>query len=105
MFMQSFLCALVQVNTTVGALKANADKLIEAAKRAAAQGAQVIVFPELALSGYPPEDLILKRHFLADVEAQLARMAAALPVDRVVMTLGHRLWTAGGTNTMRVLTY
>lgn len=101
--MQSFLCALVQVNTTVGALKANADKLIQHGKRAAAQGAQVIVFPELAVSGYPPEDLILKHHFLGDVEVQLARMAAELPPDRVFVVGAPREIDGKAYNTAVVI--
>ena len=77
--MKDLLIALAQVNVCVGALRANADRILRAAGTAAAEGAAVIVFPELALSGYPPEDLVLKPHFLADGEAQLARLARELP--------------------------
>ena len=45
--------------------------------RAVAAGAQLVLFPELALTGYPPEDLLLKEHFLADAHAALERIAAA----------------------------
>ncbi len=83
--MNSFLCALIQADVTVGALSTNADKILKLARHAAEQGAQLVVFPELALSGYPPEDLVLKRHFLDDVEEQLQRLARELPQDRVVI--------------------
>ncbi|TAN37419.1 MAG: NAD+ synthase [Verrucomicrobia bacterium] len=77
--------ALAQVNTTVGALAANAGLLLRAAQAAAARGAQLIAFPELALSGYPPEDLVLKPHFLADTAAELQRFAVALPPEPLVI--------------------
>lgn len=70
---------LAQINSTVGALKANADHIIVVATEAAASGADLIAFPELALSGYPPEDLVLKPHFLQDVELELSRLARELP--------------------------
>jgi len=71
--------ALAQINPTVGALDHNANMVIVQSEEAARAGAQVVVFPELSLSGYPPEDLVLKRHFLEDVERQLARIAASIP--------------------------
>ena len=70
---------LAQINSTVGALRANTDHIIVVAKEAEAAGAQLVAFPELALCGYPPEDLVLKPHFLADVEIELARVARELP--------------------------
>ncbi len=77
--------ALVQTNPTVGALEANTDQIISAAWKAFDDGARLIVFPELAVSGYPPEDLILKDHFCADCEQQLQRLAAALPPETTVI--------------------
>jgi len=79
--MAALCTALVQMNPTVGALKANAERIAEAAQSAAANGAQLIVFPELALCGYPPEDLILRPHFLQDCAKQLHALAAALPPE------------------------
>ena len=73
--------ALIQINPTVGALKANAELIAESARRAAAQGAQLIVFPELVLCGYPPEDLILRPHFLQDCARQIERLKTALPAE------------------------
>lgn len=55
--------ALAQINPHVGALDKNTKKIIAYAKKAKAKGADLVVFPELALTGYPPEDLLLKAHF------------------------------------------
>ena len=83
--MQDIVVALVQANITVGALSANVQKIVRMAHDAAKAGASIIVFPELALSGYPPEDLILKKHFLKDCMNLLDRMAREVPRDRVVI--------------------
>ena len=76
---------LAQINSTVGALRANADKILAVAREEAGQDATLIAFPELALSGYPPEDLVLKPHFLQDTEAELARLARDLPPQATVV--------------------
>jgi NAD+ synthase (glutamine-hydrolysing) len=73
--------ALIQLNPTVGALERNADRIIELSAQAADSGAQLIVFPELSLCGYPPEDLILRPHFIEDCAKQLDRLARELPPD------------------------
>jgi NAD+ synthase (glutamine-hydrolysing) len=67
--------ALAQVNTTVGDLAGNADLILSTARRAAARGAQLVVFPELSLTGYPPRDLVEKPSFLERTEQQLERLA------------------------------
>jgi len=77
----SIRIALAQINATVGALSRNREKMLERAQRAAEQGVTLIVFPELALCGYPPEDLILKRHFLEAAEQELEALAQALPPE------------------------
>lgn len=69
--------ALAQVNTTVGDLEGNVNRMIEAAGRACAAGAELVVFPELSITGYPPWDLVEKPSFLQRTEEQLQRMAAA----------------------------
>ncbi|MBN2163510.1 MAG: NAD+ synthase [Pontiellaceae bacterium] len=79
------IAALIQMNPTVGALQANADAIIEQAREAHAQGAGLIIFPELTVSGYPPEDLILKDHFCMDCEKQLQRIAAEIPPEAFVI--------------------
>jgi len=71
--------ALGQINTTVGDLEGNVDTMSAWAARATDAGADLICFPELAITGYPPEDLVLRRTFVDDsLEAleELARQAA-----------------------------
>src|SRR6188768_690941 len=69
---------LAQINTIVGDL-AGDRRLIEAAyKSLVAQGAELVVFPELVVCGYPPRDLLFKRRFVADVERTTAAIAAAI---------------------------
>lgn len=58
--------ALAQINSTVGDLRGNAAKILNAIHRAKREGAHLILFPEMALTGYPPEDLILKPYFIAE---------------------------------------
>ena len=72
----SLKIALAQLNPTVGAVEANADKVLAARREAAAQGADLVVTPELAVDGYPPEDLVLRPAFQERVEAAVARVAA-----------------------------
>jgi NAD+ synthase (glutamine-hydrolysing) len=69
--------ALGQLNTTVGDLDGNIDRLADAARRATDQGADVVVFTELAITGYPPEDLVLRPSFVSDNLAALDSLAAA----------------------------
>ena len=59
-----FRIALSQINTTVGDLKGNTEKIIEALKRSRTMGVDLVAFPELAVTGYPPEDLLLKARFI-----------------------------------------
>lgn len=68
---------LAQLNPTVGAIDANAKRVIDEWENARLKSADVIVFPELFLSGYPPEDLILKPSFLSACMAALSRIAKA----------------------------
>jgi NAD+ synthase (glutamine-hydrolysing) len=63
--------ALAQLNPTVGDLEGNLAKLIEAYDRADAAGCDIVAFPELSITGYPPEDLVLKPGFVADNRAAL----------------------------------
>lgn len=55
--------AIAQMNSTVGDFAGNRARIVEFARRAAAQGADVVLTPELSLSGYPPEDLLLRKTF------------------------------------------
>jgi NAD+ synthase (glutamine-hydrolysing) len=67
--------ALAQTNSTVGDLDGNAQRILSFARRAAHSGADVAVFPELTLTGYPPRDLLEKANFLQQTELHLARLA------------------------------
>src|SRR5438105_849798 len=68
--------ALCQMNPTVGDIAGNERKVLAGVESARAAGAQLVLFPELTITGYPPEDLLLKEHFLADAQAALERVAA-----------------------------
>lgn len=69
--------ALCQINTTVGDLTGNVERIVEVIGRAEEAGADLVVLPELAITGYPPEDLLLKPGFVADNRAALDKVAAA----------------------------
>ena len=79
---------LAQLNTRVGAIDANASKVIEYAKRARDEhGCDLVLFPELTLCGYPPEDLLLHRGLRARVEAAFAKVRAS--VRGIAVYLGY----------------
>jgi len=90
--------ALGQINTTVGDMSGNAGRILDAAREAAARGARIVVFPEMAVTGYPPRDLIEKPSFLADAEKEterLARESASLPLAIVAGTVARSNASAG----------
>jgi NAD+ synthase (glutamine-hydrolysing) len=64
------------MNATVGDIAGNAERIRAGRDAALAAGAELVLFPELALTGYPPEDLLLREHFLTDAAAALAELAA-----------------------------
>jgi NAD+ synthase (glutamine-hydrolysing) len=68
--------ALAQINTTVGDISGNERKLTEAYQKAVALGADLVLTPELGLTGYPPRDLLLKRRFVESNLESLERLAA-----------------------------
>jgi NAD+ synthase (glutamine-hydrolysing) len=69
--------ALAQINPTVGDVDGNAAKVAEWIGRAREAGAELVVFPELCIPGYPAEDLYLKRHFLRANQRAVEELAAA----------------------------
>src|SRR5437764_7003011 len=90
--------ALAQMNSTVGDLAGNADKVISYSTEAARRGAEVVVFPELALNGYPPRDLVEKASFVERTGVELERIAAqtaALDVSIIVGYVGDAGVSAG----------
>ncbi|WBB86200.1 NAD+ synthase [Micromonospora sp. WMMC264] len=79
--MPTLRLALCQVNPTVGDLAGNAGLVREWTRQAAGSGAQLVLFPELMLTGYPVEDLVFRRSFVAASRAALHRLAADLAAD------------------------
>jgi NAD+ synthase (glutamine-hydrolysing) len=71
--------ALAQINTTVGDFAGNVERMVKYARRATERGADLVVFPELALCGYPPRDLVEKPEFVERSERELLRLAGLLP--------------------------
>ncbi len=100
--------ALGQINTTVGDLAGNADRMLDAARRAAAEGADLIAFPELSITGYPPRDLVEKESFLERSECamgKLARETADLPIALICGYVGKSPEGSGkrATNSAAIL--
>ncbi|MFN7994910.1 MAG: NAD+ synthase [Bryobacteraceae bacterium] len=81
--------ALGQINTTVGDLAGNVDRMLRAARKAAGAGAEVIVFPELSVTGYPPRDLVEKPTFVERSEEQLKRLASEAAPLSIAIVAGY----------------
>lgn len=86
--------ALAQINPTVGDIDANAAKIAAWIGRAREAGAELAIFPELCLPGYPAEDLYLKRHFLAANQRAVEELAAA--ADGITTLVGFAEPIPGG---------
>lgn len=82
--------ALAQMNPTLGNVAGNAAQIVAQAQRAVAAGAAVLITPELALCGYPPEDLALRPDFYDENARVLDQLAHQLPADLAVV-VGHPL--------------
>lgn len=84
--------ALCQIDNTVGDLPGNSTLILRFARDAAARGAELAIFPELALTGYPPRDLVEKPSFLQRTEEalqQLVEASADLPLGLIVGYVGR----------------
>ena len=79
--------ALAQINCIVGDIVGNTEKILDYANRAHAAGASLIVTPELALCGYPPEDLLFRDDFYTACERALQKIARSLP--NITLIIGH----------------
>jgi NAD+ synthase len=88
--------AIAQINPTVGAIAANAARVHAARAEAALAGADLVVFGELVICGYPPEDLVLKPAFQRAVEAAVEDLAAVTTDDGPAMLIGAP-WLVDGT--------
>lgn len=81
--------AIAQINCTVGDLVGNAAKILDFAERAKAAGASILLTPELALTGYPPEDLLLRSGFYDACDQALFRLATQ--IQGICVIVGHPL--------------
>ena len=79
--------AVAQINCTVGDLDGNAERIVAAAHEAKALGADLLLTPELALCGYPPEDLLLRADFYRAAEDVLYKLAQRVP--ELPLLVGH----------------
>lgn len=92
--------ALAQLNVVVGAIEQNVDRIIASAQEAKKQNATLLVCAELTITGYPPEDLLLRRGFISRVEQQLQRLCDT--IDDIDILVGYpkridgRLYNAAG---------
>lgn len=93
--------ALAQMNPTVGDVPGNADLIAARIEAARERGAQLVILPELALTGYPPEDLLLKRHFLEAAAACLEDLARG--VEGIVAMVGFPQQDVAVHNALAVL--
>jgi NAD+ synthase (glutamine-hydrolysing) len=84
---------MAQQDFLVGAIEQNAGRIIAACRQAAGLQADIVVFPELALTGYPPEDLLLRPHFIEDCEAAMQRILRE--VQGVTAIVGHPVMEDG----------
>ncbi len=92
--------AIAQINCTVGDVAGNAARILRAAEEAAAQGADLLLTPELALAGYPPEDLLLRPDFYRACDRELSALAGRLPLPAIV---GHPASHAGSALQRRLV--
>jgi NAD+ synthase (glutamine-hydrolysing) len=81
--------ALAQINATVGDLSGNRQKIIKGLEKGRKSGAHLVVFPELAVTGYPPEDLLLKPDFVESAQEILINLA---PATKGLVTIIGGLW-------------
>jgi len=92
----SLAVAVLQFNPVVGDLTGNARAIIDLARQAYAQGARLVVTPEMALCGYPPEDLLLRPAFMQACDAAAGQIAEALAdLPDLHLVLGHPLQALG----------
>ncbi|MGH7278978.1 MAG: nitrilase-related carbon-nitrogen hydrolase, partial [Candidatus Rokuibacteriota bacterium] len=77
--MPPFRVGLAQINPTVGDFEGNARRIVEGLERARSLGCRLVAFPELAITGYPPEDLLFKPAF---IEANLKALEAVTQASR-----------------------
>ena len=77
--------AIAQLNPTIGNLVGNINNILQAAQKAAAEGVNLLLTPELSICGYPPKDLLLNLSFVKSMEVQLQKLAPQLPAELTVL--------------------
>ena len=77
--------ALCQLDFTVGDISGNVRKVLDAMAKCRDYGAEIFIFPELALSGYPPEDLLFKKDFIRDVKMGLEKIAGEVREELLII--------------------
>jgi NAD+ synthase (glutamine-hydrolysing) len=98
--------AIAQINTTVGALSDNTNKILEAYKKGVEAGVDLVVVPELAITGYPPRDLLLKPLFIEQNLAEVARLAKQIGETGLIVGYVDRSQSSTGrpiTNAVALL--
>ena len=80
--------AIAQINSTVGDIAGNVQRIADAYGQAARAGAQLVVFPELALCGYPPEDLVLRPSFREACREAMEQLALLTQARSAAMIVG-----------------
>jgi NAD+ synthase (glutamine-hydrolysing) len=83
--MKSLRIALAQINSTVGDLYGNGEKILAFTKKAVRYKTDLVAFPELALTGYPPEDLLLKPQFISDNISELMKISSRISGAAVIV--------------------
>jgi NAD+ synthetase len=76
---------IAQLNAVVGDLVGNCDRILAAVQTLAAQGAQIVLTPELSVCGYPPRDLLMNHQFVCDMQQAIVQLAQRLPPDIAVI--------------------
>ena len=84
--MPTMRIGIAQINTTVGDIPGNMSRIIAAYQQLCKEGAELVVFPELAITGYPPRDLLFKQRFVPDNEEALLDIASK--AENVHMLVG-----------------
>ncbi len=102
--MSKFTAAMAQINPWVGDIAGNCGKIIALCRELALQGGiDWVIFPELTLTGYPPEDLLLRPALRPRIEAALARLCTELPPELAVVVGYPRVTDAGVYNAAGII--
>jgi NAD+ synthase (glutamine-hydrolysing) len=101
--MRSLRVALAQINTTVGDLEGNVERIREYVARAEALKPDVIAFPEMAITGYPPEDLLLRPSFITENRKSLESLAATTAGQPFTLIVGFVDWESDLYNAAAVI--